>query len=75
MKDERPGPRIYQCLAECYVTETQVTVDIPQNRTTKRLPIVCDKTNNREFCQMFRPLPDASGKQFEITKYRISVTH
>ena len=75
MKDKRPGARIYQCLAECCVTKTHVAVDISQNRTTKHLPIVCDKTNNGELCQMLRPFPDASGKQLEVTKYRISVTH
>ena len=71
MKDKRHGARIYQCLAGCCVIKTQVAVDISQNS----LPIVCDKTNNGELCQMFRPFPDASGKQLEVTKYRISVTH
>ena len=58
MKDKRPGARIYQCLAECCVTKTQVAVDISQNRTKKHLPIVCDKTNNGELCQMLRPFPE-----------------
>ena len=75
MKNKWFWTRVDKCLAECCVIKTQVAVYLSQNRTTKRLPIVFDKTNNGELCQMLRQFPDASGKQLEVTKYRISVTH
>ena len=67
--------RVNKRLAECCVIKTKVAVYLSQNRPTKRLPIVCDKTNNGELCQMFTPFPDTSSEKLEITKYRISVTH
>ena len=67
--------RVNKCLADCCVTKTKVAVYLFQDRPTKRLPIVCDKANNGEFCQMTRPFPGTSSKKFEITKYCISVTH
>ena len=74
-KNKRPWSRVNKCSADCYIIKTKVAVYFFQDRPTKRLPIVCDKTNNGKFCQMSRPLSDTNSEKFEIIKHRISVTH